>query len=225
MKWLSQFNLVMRSTVTSLREVVEDPQRMLHQLIIDMEEELDRVRRSVAETIADEIQLRKRAQREQDDADRWLERASQAMKRGDEATAKAALEQKLTSQQCADRLSQDHAKQQLEVSKLKSSVGDLEDKIRQARHKKTLLTARLTRATSTQKIHQAMDRSQSQSAFSQFNRLEEKVEREEAIIEAWDQMDGHDPDAAELERKFEADERKQRVEEELAKLKKMVNPG
>ena len=70
-----------------------------------------------------------------------------------------------------------------------------------------------------------MDRSQSQSAFSQFNRLEEKVEREEAIIEAWDQMDGHDPDAAELERKFEADERKQRVEEELAKLKKMVNPG
>ncbi len=222
MKWLSQFNLVMRSTVTSLREAVEDPQRMLHQLIIDMEEELDCVRRSVAETIADEIQMRKRAQREQDDAERWLERATQAMKRGDEATASAALEQKLACQQRTDRLVQDHAKQQIEVTQLKNSVSDLEDKIRQAKHKKTLLTARLARATSTQKIHQALDRTQSQSAFAQFHRLEEKVEREESIIEAWDQMDGHDPDAAELERKFDADERKERIAAELANLKRSV---
>ena len=38
-------------------EAFEDPQRMLHQLIIDMEEELDRVRKTVAETIADADQL------------------------------------------------------------------------------------------------------------------------------------------------------------------------
>ena len=219
MKWLSQFSLVMRSSVTSLKEMVEDPQRMLHQLIIDMEEELGRVRQSVAETIADEIQLRKRAQRERDDANRWLERASQAMKRGDEATASAAVEQKLAAQQRADRLTQDLTKQQTEVSKLKASVDDLEDKIRQAKQKKTLLTARLTRATSMQKIQTAMDRTQSHSAFAQFNRLEEKVEREEAISEAWDRLEGNDPDAVELERKFEADERKQQVIDELAMLK------
>ena len=219
MKWLSQFSLVMRSSVTSLKEMIEDPQRMLHQLIIDMEEELGRVRQSVAETIADEIQLRKRAQRERDDAHRWLERASQAMKRGDETTASAAVEQKLAAQQRADRLTQDLTKQQTEVSKLKASVDDLEDKIRQARQKKTLLTARLTRATSMQKIQTAMDRSQSHSAFAQFNRLEEKVEREEAISEAWDRLEGNDPDAVELERKFEADERKQQVIDELAMLK------
>jgi len=165
--------------------MVEDPQRMLYQLIIDMEEELGRVRQSVAETIVDEIQLRKRAQRERDDADRWLERASQAMKRGDEKTAGAALEQKLAAQQRADRLIQDLTKQQQEVSKLKGSVADLEDKIRQAKQKKTRLTARLTKATSMQKIQTAMDRTQSQSAFAQFNRLEEKVEREESISEAW----------------------------------------
>lgn len=222
MSWLTQFSLVMRSNVTSLKEMVEDPNRMLHQLIIDMEEELDRVRRSVAETIADEIQLRKRSQRERDDAERWLERATQAMSRGDESTAKAALEQKLASQQRADRLAQDHHRQQLEVSKLKASVEDLEDKIRQAKHKKTLLTARMTRASSVQKINSALDRTQSQSAFSQFSRLEAKVEREEAINEAWEQMDGVDPDAAELERQFEAQERSQRLAEELANLKEKV---
>ncbi len=64
MSWLNQFTLVMRSSITSLRESVENPERMLHQLIVDMEEELDRVRRSVAEAVADEIQMRKRAERE-----------------------------------------------------------------------------------------------------------------------------------------------------------------
>ena len=40
MKWLSQFSLVMRSSISSLKEMVEDPERMLHQLIIDMGNEL-----------------------------------------------------------------------------------------------------------------------------------------------------------------------------------------
>ncbi len=195
---------------------------MLHQLIIDMEEELDHVRKTVAETIADEIQLRKRVQRERDEADKWLARAGDALKRGDEANAGSALEQKLAAQQRAERLTVEHAKQETEVARLRSSVTDLEDKIRQAKHKKTLLTARLARATTTQRINAAMDRTHSHSAFAQFNRLEEKVEREEAISEAWDRMDGHDPDAAELERRFEADEQKQRLAKELEQLKAKV---
>ena len=79
MSWFSQFSLVMRSSVTSLREKIEDPERMLHQLIIDMEQELDRVRASVAEAVADEIQMRKRTERERLESDKWLERAPAAM--------------------------------------------------------------------------------------------------------------------------------------------------
>ena len=197
MQWLNQFSLVMRSSMTTLREKIEDPERMLHQLVIDMEEELDRVRASVAEAVADEIQLRKRAERERQDADVWMQRASEAMKRGDESTAKAALEQKLAAEKRADQFATDHGRQKAEVEKLQSSVADLEDKIRQAKQKKTLLTARMTRAASTQKINETLDRTHSKSAFAQFSRLEAKVEREEAVSEAWDRMDGKDPDAEE----------------------------
>jgi len=49
--------LVMRSSITALREKLEDPERMLHQLILDMDEELCKVRSSVAEAIADEVQM------------------------------------------------------------------------------------------------------------------------------------------------------------------------
>jgi phage shock protein A len=219
MTWLTQFSFIMRSSLTALKEKVEDPERMLHQLIIDMEDELDRVRNSVAHAVADEIQMRKRCERERAEATTWMERATAAMKRNDEAAAKSALEQKLAATQRADRYGSEHLKQKHEVQKLQDAVRDLEDKIRQAKQKKTLLTARMARATSTQKIHTAMDRAHSQSAFAQFQRMEEKVDREEALSEAWDRLDGKDPDAAELAREFEARERQEQLGKELAQLK------
>lgn len=225
MKWLNQFTLVMRSNLTTLRESVENPERLLHQLVIDMEQELDAVRSSVAEAVADEIQMRKRAARERDEAESWMQRATTAMKRGDEAIAKSALQQKLSAATRADRLAQEHTKQQAEVAKLQDAVHDLEDKIRQAKQKRTLLTARLSRANSTQKIHSALDRTHSDSAIAQFNRLEDKVDRQEALTEAWERMDGKDSDARELERQFEAAEREQRLQTELELLKSRVEPS
>ncbi len=222
MKWLTNFSLVMRSSITSLKEKIEDPERMLHQLIIDMEEELDRIRSSVAEAVADEIQMRKRSEREASESETWLERATVAMKRGDESSAKAALDHKLAAAERAERYSSEHAKQKTEVEKLQYSVRDLEDKIRQAKQKKTLLAARLTRAESTKKINAVMDRSHSQSALAQFNRFEERVDREEALSEAWNRMEGKDPDADELARQFEIKERQDRIAAELDELKARV---
>ncbi|MCH8830891.1 MAG: PspA/IM30 family protein [Planctomycetes bacterium] len=222
MKWLRNFTLVMRSSITTLREKVENPERMLHQLIIDMEEELDVVRSSVAETIADEIQMGKRAQKSRAEADEWLERATAALKRDDELRSESALEQKVLADQRAESLQQDYEQQKQQTAKLQCSVADLEDKIRQARRKRTLLVARLTRAESARIIDRALDRAASRSAFAQFDRLEQRVERAEAVTEAWDRMQGRDPEADELEREFEEDERRQQVKNELEELKSRV---
>lgn len=222
MKWLNDFTLVMRSSITTLREKIEDPERMLHQLVIDMEEELEHVRHSVAEAIADEIQLRKRVERAHKETEEWLERAQSALKRNDESASKSALEQKVLAEQRAESLDKEHEKQKDQTRKLQSSVHDLEDKIRQARQKRTVLLARLTRADSTRRINDAMDRAGNQSAFSQFNRLESRVDRAEAVNEAYDRLDGKDPDADELQRQFEEDDRRDRVESEFEELKKRV---
>lgn len=222
MKWLSNFSLVMRSNLTTLREKVEDPERMLHQLIIDMEEELERVRCSVAEAVADEIQMKRRCERERSDAEKWLGRAQAAMKSNDEVKAKAALDQKMAAEERAKRYAADHSRQKSEVEKLERSVGELEERIRQAKQKKTLLMARMARAESTQKINSALERSGRQSAFSQFARLEEKVDREEAIGEAWDRLDGRDPGAEDLEFEFEQQEREERISAELQSLKEQI---
>jgi phage shock protein A len=222
MSWLNTFSFVMRANVTTLREKFSDPERMLHQLIIDMEEELGRVRTSVAGAIADQIQLERKVKKTQEEVAHWDDRATSVLQRGDESSAKLALEQKLMSQQRGDTLTAELAKQREQTDKLRSAVQELEDKIRQARQKQTLLLARLTRAESSSRINQALDRVQNKSAFAEFNRLEQRVEREEAMSEAYDRLEGRDPEADELERKFEESERQQRLEVEMEALKSRV---
>lgn len=224
MSWMEQFSLVVRSSITVLQESVADPERLTHQLIIDMEEELETIRRSVAEAIADEILLRKRRDQAQTDADQWLQRATQALQRQDEAGAQAALEQKSLAAQRAEQLAEEHAKQRDQAEKLRESVRDLEDKLRQARQRRTLLLALMTRADSSRKINAALNRVDSRSAFAEFNRLEARVDRAEAISEAYDRMDGRDPGAEELERKFAEEQRKEKLKKEFEELKGRIDP-
>ena len=222
MQWLNQFTFVMKSSITALREKIEDPERMLQQLIIDMEEEQEAVRRSVAEAIADEIQLGKQVDREREIAKEWFERASKSLKRGDETTSKAALEQKMFAEKRADDLNVQYEKQKTQTRKLQDSVRDLEDKLRQTRQKRTLLLARLARSKSSQRINAALDHASSSSAFAHFNRLEQRVDRAEALEAAYDRMDGRDPDADELERQFDEAERRENVASEFERLKQQL---
>lgn len=225
MSWIKNFTLIMRSSITTLRDKIEDPERMLHQLIIDMEEELERVRAAVAAAIADEIQMHGKFRKAQEESAQWFERAGAAMRRNDEATAKAALEHKVTCGQRAEGLEREHRLQKEQVTKLRDSVRDLEDKIRQAKQKQTLLLARLVRADSSRRVQSALKQTTSNSAFAQFSRLENRVERAEAMSQAYDQLDGADPDAAELDRRFQEAERQERLQTELEDLKRKIQPS
>ena len=82
----------------------------------------------------------------------------------------------------------------------------------------------MTRATSTRRINAALDRAQGTSAFAEFHRLESKVDRAEAMAEAYDRMDGKDPAAEELARTFAQQERSEKLRQELESLRQQVNP-
>jgi len=223
MGWLKSFKMIIESNVTTLRERFEDPERVLHHLLLEMEDELDAVRRNVAEAIADEKQLRKKVETAEEDVERWEGRAEAALREKQEDFAKRALEQKILATERVAALSVEHAKQAAETDKLKAAVRELEDKIRQARHKKTLLLARLVRADSTKRINAALQRTRSTSAFSDFGKLEQRVERAEALCEAWDDLDENQLAAGDLEREFEDKERAHRLQKELKELRRRLD--
>ena len=82
--------------------------------------------------------------------------------------------------------------------------------------------ARLARAESTERISRAIDQAGSNSAFAQFSRLEERVDRAEAMSEARDRLDGRDPAAEELAARFEAEERRAKLQSEFESLKRQL---
>jgi phage shock protein A len=225
MTWLTNFSLVIRSSITGLCERFENPERMLNQLVIDMEEELERVRGNVAGVIADEIQLGRQVEKARAEVSQWHQRADAALRRQDEGAAKAALEQKVLAQQRADGLAKEHNKQKDETARLHRATRELEGQIRQARHKRSLLVARLARAESSRKINQVMKQADSTSALAQFHRLEERVDRAEALDEAYARLEDRDPKAEALAAKFAERERQDRVTKELEELKRRVQPN
>jgi phage shock protein A len=222
MQWLKTFSLVIRSNVTSLCECFENPERVLNQLVIDMEEELERVRASVAGVMADEIQLGRQVDKARAEAEQWHQRAGDALKRHDETVAKAALEQKVLADQRAETLQKEYLKHKDETAKLHRATRDLEHKIRRARHKRTLLVARLARVESSRSINQVLKRADDTSALAQFHRLEERVDRAEAMEEAYARLDDRDPKAQELQRQFEEQEQRERLQKEFEQLKRRV---
>jgi phage shock protein A len=224
MQWLHTFSLVIRSNITALFEHFENPEQVLNQLLFDMEEELERVRASTAAVIADEIRVGKEAARAHAEAAQWQERAATALKRGDEPAARSALEQKVLASRRAEALDVEHRKQQAESAKLHRAVHDLEDKIRRASHRRALLQARLARADSAREVRHVLRRVEGASALTQFERLEERVERAEAMEEAYERLEGRDPAAEELRRQFEQQEQREQLERELEELKRRINP-
>ena len=223
MSWLSQFSLIMRSSVTTIREKVEDPERMLHQILIDMEDELDRTRSSVAESIADEIQMKQSVDRHRNSVSQWQRRAEHALAEGDEASAKVALKQKLECKKALDAAQAGFDRQASAVAELKRNVQSLEDKIRDAKHKKTLLLAQLATSSTQQKIQTTIHRTNSSSAMSQFNRLEARLDREQAMVEAREQLEHHDGIPDRIDHEFETREAEDRLNAELEELKTRVD--
>jgi len=224
MQWLKTFSLVIRSNVSALVEQFEDPERTIHQLIIDMEDELERIRANVAGVIADEILLGKQVTKAQQEAEVWQDRVLKSLQRKDDGGAQAALEQKLLAAERAAKLEREYQRHKEETAKLHHAIRDLEGKIREARHKRALLAARMARADSARTIHKMLQCAEGQSALAQFERLEARVERAEAVEEAYQRMQDPNPQTRELAREFEERERKERLQREFDELKRRLEP-
>ncbi len=222
MKWLQAFSLIVRSNATALAEHFEDPERVLNQLIIDMEEDLERVRSNVAGVMADEIQLGKQVDEAKGDAQDWRDRAEKALKRGDESQARQALEQKALADERVAVLDKEYAKHKDETLKLHRALRDLEHKIRQARHRRSLLAARMTRADSARTVNSVLKRTDTSSALATFQRLEQRVERAEAMEQAFDRLDDRAPDAVDLKRQFDERDRQEQLQKEFVELKRRL---
>lgn len=175
---------LIKSNLNDLISRSEDPEKMLNQVVLDMQQQLIEAKKQVAVSIADEKKLAKQAEQEAANAAEWERRAMLAIKAGDDALAKEALARKKEHDGLAATYKEQWQKQKQAVEQLKSALRMLNNKIDEAKRKKNLLIARKQRAEAQRAIQETMSGMNNVSAFETFDRMAAKIDQIEAEAEA-----------------------------------------
>jgi phage shock protein A len=101
MALLERVATLIRANLNDLVDKAEDPEKMIKQLILDMQNQLLQVKTQVAVTIADQHLLMKKRQEHEQSAEEWVRKAELAVTKGQDDLARAALERSMTARQTA----------------------------------------------------------------------------------------------------------------------------
>jgi len=217
MSLLERVTTLVRANINDMLDRAEDPEKMIKQYLIDMQNQLIQVKTQVAAAMADEQKLYQRYLDAQNQASEWQHKAELAVQKGSDDLAKEALGRRNSFQETADGFKSQYDEQKKEVDLLKDSLGKLESKIQEAETKKDLLIARAHVADTQQLVSATQDRVNSTAPFDGFERMEDKVREKEAMAQASAELQ-RDP----LEDKFAALEKDDNLDAQLADLKQKV---
>jgi len=212
---------LLKSNLNDLISSSEDPEKMLNQIVLDMSNQLLEAKRQVAASIADEKRLAKQVEQETANATEWERRAMLAVRAGDDALAKEALARKKEHQTLAEQFQDQWSKQKQAVDQLKLALRALNNKIEEAKRKKTLLIARKKRAEAQKAIQETMTGLKNASAFETFDRMAGRIEQMEAEAEAHAELN-EEATGDTLAHKFRELEVTKGADEDLLSLKRKM---
>ncbi len=197
-----RFRTVISSNINDLINKAENPEKMLNQVLIDMNEQMIESKKAVAMAIADEKKLEREVGENKALVADWERKAVIAVKANRDDLAKEALVRKQEYEGYAAQLQTQWQAQKESVEKLKDSLRQLQTKIDEASRKKNILIARAKRAEAQEKINQTMSSlSGNKSAFDTFERMSKKVDEIEARADAHKELE-EATSGASLEKQF-----------------------
>jgi phage shock protein A len=220
MGMLDRVSTILRANINDMLDRAEDPEKMIRQLLQDMENQLIQVKTQVAASIADEQRLKERWQQNQQQADEWQHKAELAVQKGADDLAKEALSRRNAYQETATGFKQQYEDQAQQVEQLKDALDKLESKMQEARTKKDLLIARSRRAAAERQIHDTMARVDTTGVTGGFERMEDKVRTQEARAKATAELD-HDS----VDDRFKQLEQTDKLDSQLEELKSKLGTG
>lgn len=200
----SRLRTLIASNINHFINKAEDPEKMLNQLLVDLNEKLVESKKAVAVAIADEKRLGRDTEKQGLLAQDWQRKAELAVRAGDDDLAREALLRKQEYDNYHLEYDKQWALQKAAVDKLKNSLRDLQVRIDDAQRKKNVLVARAKRADAQHKIQATISGIDDGAAsFATFDRMAEKVDRMEAEADAAAELADLSADTN-LEKKFAA---------------------
>jgi len=205
---------LVRANLNDLIDKAEEPEKMIKQVILDMQNQLLQVKTQVAIAIADQHLLVKKQKENQEKDAEWVRKAELAVDKKQDDLARSALERSLGYRALAENFGQQVADQTVQVENLKSALHKLEQKLVEAQAKSDLLIAQHRRARALDRAGDARIALADSDPAAAFDRMKSKVQRSEALGQAKAELT-----VDSIEDKFATLEKQDQVERLLAELK------
>ncbi|MBD2243016.1 PspA/IM30 family protein [Nostoc sp. FACHB-888] len=229
MELIKRILRVIRANLNSLIGGAEDPEKILEQTVLEMQENLVRLRQGVAQAIATQKRTERQAAAANSQTEEWYRRAQLALQQGNEPLAREALTKRQAYKETTTALFSQIEQQNDIVARLKKDMRSLELKISEAKTKKDMYIARARSAEASSRLQEMLGGVSATSSLSAFERMEEKVLQIEAQSEA---MSDDKPlcvyaqlSSDDLETRFTSLESSNNVDAELAAMKVEVLNG
>jgi phage shock protein A len=215
-----RLNRVVRANLNDMVSKAEDPEKVLEQAVIDMQEDLVQLRQAVARAIAEQKRTEQRYNQDLGESVKWEQRAKLALSKGDESLAREALTRKKSYTDSATVYKGQLDQQGGQVETLRRNLVALESKISEAKTKKNMLQARAKAAKANEDIQKTIGGINTSSAMGAFERMEAKVLDMEAQATAVGELGGYG-----IEQQFAQLEAGSDVDDELAMMKAQMLEG
>ena len=181
---LERVSTLIRANLNDMIDRAEDPEKMIKQVILDMENQYLQVKTQVAVSIADQHILEKKQREQEDTGKDWMRKAELAVDKTQDDLARAALDRYQTSSRLAQSFQEQVSDQKAQVETLKNALVKLEAKLDEAKSKREMLIARHRRSVALDKAAKAQVALGEDSKNAAFDRLKDRVNHTEATASA-----------------------------------------
>jgi phage shock protein A len=214
MALLERVATLVRANLNDLIDKAEDPEKLIKQVILDMQNQLLQVKTQVAISIADQHVLEKKLRESEEAEQQWQRRAEMAVDRKDDTLARAALERAMGYQSTTQSFRQQVEDQKTQVENLKTALLKLQQKLDEAQSKSVMLIAQHRRSRALGKATDAGMAMGDNSKSAAFDRMKSRVHHSEAAAQAKAELVADD-----VEDRFAAMEKDREIDRLLAELK------
>jgi phage shock protein A len=182
----SRLSDIINANLNSVLDRAEDPEKMIRQMVHEMEDTLVEVRSNAARMIADRKSIERRRQRLGEAQKEWQRKAELAVTKDREDLARAALVEKTRLAEDLKALDEELVHLDESLTKYEEDIAKLETKLGEAKAKQKVIVARHATAASRLKVRRQVHDRRIDDAFVRFEQMERRVDRVEGEVEAFD---------------------------------------
>ncbi|HRR75661.1 MAG: PspA/IM30 family protein [Ruminococcus sp.] len=214
---------LLKANVNDLIDRAEDPEKMVKQIIIDMQQELTKATQNYGKAKASERLAEKKYLEAQKISASWESKAKAALAQGNPELAKQALAKKVKADEDVANYKEMFDSISAQTEAIGNQVEVLKSKLDEAKSRQAMLIARSQMADTQKSLAKSTGGFDGNSALEKLGKMEEKIERKEAEAAAFSEIAGMDKD--DLTETFDQIESDAKVDAELARLMAEMNGG